>query len=70
MILPCLGSARVTQGADRRTGHSGERIELEHFIVVDVQTIERAANRLLPKRHFRKITVRTSKALREKINSE
>jgi nucleoid DNA-binding protein len=47
---------------------SGGRIEIEHFIVIDVQTIERAANRLLPKRRFRKITIRASKALREKLN--
>ncbi len=47
---------------------SGGRIEIEHFIVIDVQTIERAANRLLPKRRFRQITVRTSKALRDKLN--
>ncbi len=49
---------------------SGGRIELEHFMVIDVQTIERAANLLLPKRQFRQITVRASKALREKINSK
>ena len=43
---------------------SGGRIEIEHFIVLDMQTIDRAANRLLPKRRFRRITVRASKALR------
>lgn len=47
---------------------SGGRIELEHFIVLEVQTIERAANRLLPKRRFRQITVRASKALRRRLN--
>lgn len=47
---------------------SDEHIEIEHFIVIDVQTIERAANRQLPERRFRKITVRTSKALRERLN--
>lgn len=47
---------------------SGGRVELENFIVIDVQTIERAANRLLSKRTFRQITVRTSKALREKLH--
>lgn len=30
--------------------------------------IERAANRLVPKRRFRQITVRASKGLREKLN--
>jgi len=48
----------------------GGRVELEHFIVMDVQTIERGANRLLPKRRFRQITVRASKALREKLNEQ
>ena len=47
---------------------NGGRIELEHFMVIDVQTIEHPANRLLLERHFRKVTVRTSKALREKLN--
>lgn len=46
---------------------NGGRVEIEHFIVMDVQTIERAANRLLPKRRFRQITVRASKRLREKL---
>ena len=48
----------------------GGRVELEHFIVMDVQTIERGANRLLPKRRFRQITVRASKALRDKLNEQ
>lgn len=46
---------------------SGGRIELEHFIVIEVQTIQRATNRLLPKRQFRQITVRASKALRGRL---
>jgi nucleoid DNA-binding protein len=49
---------------------SGGRIEIEHFLVIQVQTIERGANRLLPKRRFRQITVRASKALREKLNKQ
>ncbi|MFZ2880765.1 MAG: HU family DNA-binding protein [Phototrophicaceae bacterium] len=48
----------------------GGRVEIEHFVVIDVQTIERGANRLLPKRRFRQITVRASKALREKLNEQ
>jgi len=44
------------------------RIEIEHFIVLDVQTIERPTNKLVPKRRFRQITVRASKTLREKLN--
>lgn len=46
---------------------SGGRIELEHFIVIEVQTIQRATNRLLLKRQFRQITVRASKALRGQL---
>ena len=49
---------------------TGRWVELEHFIVIDVQTIERTANRLLPKRRFRQITVRTSKALRDRLNEQ
>ena len=47
---------------------SGGRIEIEHFLVLDVQTIERAANHLLPKRRFRRVVVRASKSLRAKLN--
>jgi len=47
---------------------SGGRIELEHFLVLESHTIERAANHLLPKRRFRQITVRASKTLRERLN--
>ena len=49
---------------------NGGRVEMEHFIVIDVQTIERAANRLLSKRRFRQITVRASKALRDRLNEQ
>jgi nucleoid DNA-binding protein len=47
---------------------SDGRIEIEHFLVIQVQTIERAANRLLPARRFRRVTVRGSKALRDRLN--
>lgn len=49
---------------------NGGRVEIEHFIVIDVQTIERAANRLLPERRFRQITVRASRALRDRLNEQ
>lgn len=49
---------------------SGGRIEIEHFIVIDVQTIERAANRLLPKCRFHQLTVRTSKRLKSLLNDD
>ncbi len=47
---------------------SDGRVEIENFLVIDVQTIEHAANRLLPQRRFRQITVRASKALRRTLN--
>jgi len=47
---------------------AGGRVEVEHFMVLDVQTIERAANRLIPKRRFRQIKVRASKTLRQRVN--
>lgn len=49
---------------------NGGRIELEHFIVIQVQTIEYPANRLLPKRRFRQIAVHASKILRARLNRE
>ena len=36
-------------------------------MVIDVQATEATANRLLPKRRFRQIAVRTSKALRDHL---
>lgn len=48
---------------------TGGRIEIEHFMVLDVQTIERSANNLLPARRFRRVTVRASRALRAKLNT-
>lgn len=47
---------------------SGGRIELEQFLVIDVRTITQATNRLESERYFRRITVRTSKALRDLLN--
>ncbi|MBL8153642.1 MAG: HU family DNA-binding protein [Anaerolineae bacterium] len=58
--------ALIEVGTEELIG--GGRVEIEHFMVIDVQTIERAANCLLPKRRFRQITVRASKALRDKLN--
>jgi len=49
---------------------AGGRVEVEHFIVIDVQTIERPTNRLMPKRTFRQVSVRVSKMLREKLNTQ
>jgi hypothetical protein len=47
---------------------SGGRIEIEHFLVIDVQTIEPAAHHLLPKHRFRRIAVRVSNRLRKRLN--
>lgn len=49
---------------------AGGRIEIEHFLVLDVQTIDRTGNRLVPGRRFRQLTLRVSKVLREKLNAE
>jgi len=46
---------------------AGGRIEVENFFVIDVQTIQHAANRLLPERRFRQITVRASKELKSRL---
>lgn len=47
---------------------AGERIEIERFLVLDVQTVERAAGCLLPARKCRRIVVRGSNALRRRLN--
>ncbi len=49
---------------------SGGRIEIEHFMVIDVHTIERSAKRLVPKRRFQQIKLRTSRTLRNKLNEQ
>jgi hypothetical protein len=67
MILPCVVGLELNARCRKEEVVSGRRIEIEHFIVIDAQTIDRAANRLLPKRRFRQITMRASKALPEKL---
>ncbi|MDX2138473.1 MAG: HU family DNA-binding protein [Chloroflexota bacterium] len=47
---------------------SGGRIEIEHFMTIATHTLEQPSNRLLGRCQFRKVTVRVSKALREKIS--
>lgn len=47
---------------------AGHRIEIEHFLVLDVRTVERPANQTLPARKFRRVVVRGSHALRERLN--
>jgi hypothetical protein len=46
---------------------AGERIEIENFLVIDVQTIERTANCLLPHRKFRQVSIRLSKYFRKRL---
>ncbi len=43
------------------------RIELEGLFVIEVQTIRHAANRLLPERRFRQISVRVSKGIKSRL---
>jgi len=43
------------------------RIELEGLFVIEVQAIWHAANRLLPERRFRQISVRVSKGLKSRL---
>jgi nucleoid DNA-binding protein len=47
---------------------AGHRIEIEHFLVLDVQTVERAANQSLTARKISRVTVRGSNALRKRLN--
>ena len=61
--------ALIEVWTEELVGESG-RIELERFMVLDVLTVERTANRLLSAQRFKRITVRWSKALREKLNTE
>jgi len=49
---------------------SGGRIELENFLVLGVQTMERPADPLLPARRSRRVTVRASRILREKLKEQ
>lgn len=47
----------------------GERIEIEHFIVLEMQIIERYRHNPFLRKTFRQIKLRTSKTLREKLNT-
>jgi nucleoid DNA-binding protein len=48
---------------------NGGRIEIENFLVLEAQKIERSTNHLLPNRRFRQVTVRASKVLRQRLNT-
>lgn len=47
---------------------SGGRIEIEHFMVLEMQVVERYRNNPFLRQTFRQIKLRASKALREKLN--
>jgi nucleoid DNA-binding protein len=49
---------------------SGGRIELEHFMVIDVRVVEGYRNMTFSRQTFRQIKLRASKALREKLNHD
>lgn len=47
---------------------SGGRIEIEHFMVLEMQLVERYRNNPFLRTKFRQVKLRASKALREKLN--
>lgn len=47
----------------------GGRIELEHFVVLETQMVERCRDNPVLRRTFRKVKLRASQALREKLNA-
>ncbi len=49
---------------------SGGRIEIEHFMVLEMQLVERYRNNPFLRTKFRQVKLRASKALREKLNEQ
>jgi nucleoid DNA-binding protein len=49
---------------------SGGRIEIEHFMVMEMQVVERYRNNPFLRTKFRQVKLRASKALREKLNEQ
>jgi len=49
---------------------SGERIEIEHFMVLEMQLVKRHSDNPFLRRTFRQVKLRASKALREKLNEQ
>jgi nucleoid DNA-binding protein len=47
---------------------NGEGIEIEHFMVLEMQVIERYRNNPFLRKTFRQIKLRASKTLRDKLN--
>ena len=48
---------------------SGGRIEIEHFMVLEMQVVDRYRNNPFLRQTFRQIKLRASKALRERLNA-
>jgi len=49
---------------------SGGRIEIEHFMVLEMQIVERYRDNPFLRTNFRQIKLRASKALRERLNEK
>ncbi|NUQ05073.1 MAG: HU family DNA-binding protein [Anaerolineae bacterium] len=49
---------------------SGGRIEIEHFMVLEMQIVERYRDNPFLRTRFRQVKLRASKALREKLNEQ
>lgn len=49
---------------------SGGRIELEHFMVLETQRVERCRDNPVLRRTFRQVKLRASKSLRERLNEQ
>ncbi|MDX2136499.1 MAG: HU family DNA-binding protein [Chloroflexota bacterium] len=48
---------------------SGGRIELERFMVLETQRVERCRDNPVLRRTFRQVKLRTSQSLRDKLNA-
>ena len=46
------------------------RIELEHFVVIETQLVTRNSKNPFLRRRFRQVKLRTSKALRDRLNEQ
>ena len=49
---------------------SDRRIEIEHFMVLEMQIVERYRDNPFLRTNFRQIKLRASKALRERLNEK
>lgn len=49
---------------------SGGRIEIEHFMVLEMQVVERYRDNPFLRTKFRQVKLRTSKRLRDRLNEQ